>query len=109
MTLGIAVFPRDTWVDHPLIVGSSQRRCKATATGLHNAVENTRNTNDLGNLSDTITNKIIGQTQASTQKTFQATRYPLFGPVLDESEAKMTDRPECDDSLIELTKKQLLP
>ena len=100
-TYGIAIFPRDAYADHPLIVESRKRRASGAATGVTNAIGSVRAANDLGNLSSPLKDEILGMTKQATDKAFVDDRYPLFEtprltplPALDwPSEIRDTSEP----------------
>lgn len=89
-TFGMVIFPRDTQEDHPLILKSRESRAKCAATGLTNAMDVVRDTNDLGNMSDPETDRIISIAKEKTIEAFRD-RYPLFNlppqQMLPETEA----------------------
>jgi hypothetical protein len=76
-TFGIVIFPRDTDVDHPLIVASLGRRGKITANSLETAVANVDTANDLGNLSWTKRQEIRGQVNDVVGRALKE-KHPLF-------------------------------
>jgi hypothetical protein len=80
MVLGIVVFPRDTQTDHPLILKSNERRCRAMTSGLTNAIGEVRTANDLGVLSSEAQAEIIGDSQKIVRRAFDDNRYPLLEP-----------------------------
>lgn len=77
MVRGIVVFPRNSQQDHPLIVASLDRRGRAAATGLENAVTAVDTANDLGVLSDSSREEIRGHVGTVARRAIEE-KMPLF-------------------------------
>ncbi len=82
-TFGIVLFPRESDVDHPLIVNSLERRAKTTANGMETAVASVDNINDLGNLSDPARQSIRSQVRVVVVRAMED-KHPLFPRTIKE-------------------------
>lgn len=77
MVRGIVVFPRDSQQDHPLIVASLDRRGRASATGLQNAIVAIDTANDCGVLSLESRDEIRGRVGTVARQALEES-HPLF-------------------------------
>lgn len=84
MVLGFVAFPRDTQLDHPLIIASLDQRGKTSATGLENSVVAIDAANDLGNLSGQARQEIHGHVASIVRRAIEE-RHPLFPRAVEEN------------------------
>lgn len=77
LTMGIALFPRDTSSDHPLVVEYLKKRSKSASTGFENAVVAVNTANDLENLTDDSRDEIKGNMRTVAERAIED-KYPLF-------------------------------